>query len=148
MANRIKLSFPTQGIEVVATLLEEQAPATCEMIWSLLEKPLEGKVYHGHETGPEVFFFVPPAPDVPNESSTVFPIPGDLLFYHYEGQLPRGEKVYDVGVYYGRGGKGLLNVGWTPGNLFATVTENLAGLQQVGRMVSNSGPQSIVVTRV
>jgi len=147
MAKRIKLVFPTSGVEVVATLLEEQAPATCETVWKVLEKPLEGKVYHGHETGPEIYFFMPPAPDLPNENSTVFPIPGDLLFYHYDGQLPRGEKVYDVGVYYGRGGKGLLAVGWTPGNLFAAVTENLEGLQKVGREVSNSGPQPVVVER-
>ena len=91
---------------------------------------------------------MPAAPDLPDEASTVFPIPGDILFYHYAGQLPHGEKVYDIGVYYGRGGKGLLAVGWMPGNLVATVTEDLKKLQQTGRLISNKGPQRAIVSRV
>lgn len=148
MARRIKISFPDLGMEVLADLNEEGAPDTCEHVWKSLEKPVEGPFYHGHETGPEIFFMMPAAPDLPNEASTVFPIPGDILFYHYDGQLPHGEKVYDIGVYYGRGGKGLLAVGWTPGNLVATVTEDLQKLQQAGRLISNKGPQRAIVSRV
>lgn len=147
MAKRIKISFPDSGIEVIAILNEQAAPATCEQVWQSLEKPLEGPFYHGHETGPEIFFMMPAAPDLPYEASTVFPIPGDILFYHYAGQLPRGEKVYDIGVYYGRGGKGLLAVGWTPGNLVATVGEDLPKLVQAGRLISNKGPQRAIVSR-
>jgi hypothetical protein len=145
---QIKLVFPELGIEAVAALLEEQAPDTCSTMWGFLEEPMESTVHIGIETGPEIWFLVPPAPDLPHENSTVFPIPGDLLFYHYEGQKPHGEKVYDIGIYYARGGKGLLNVGWTPGNLFATITENLAGVQRVARELHQSGPKRIVVSRV
>jgi len=148
MARQIRVTFPELNIEVIATLLEEQAPLTCEAIWAMLAKPLEGSARHGHETGPELYVLTPPAPDVPDENATLFPIPGDFLFYHYAGQLPRGEKVYDIGMYYNRGGKGLLRVGWTPGNLFATVTTNLAGLQQAARQVIETGPKRIRVERL
>jgi hypothetical protein len=145
---QIKLTFPEMNIEAVATLIEDKAPDTCATVWKFLEKPFEATVRIGIETGPEIWFLVPPAPELPNENSTVFPIPGDLLFYHYDGQLPHGEKVYDIGIYYNRGGKSLLNVGWTPGNLFATISENLSGVQQVAREMFQSGPKKIVVERV
>jgi hypothetical protein len=145
---QIRLTFPQLNIEAVATLIEEQAPDTCDIVWKFLEKPWESMVKIGIETGPEIWFLVPPAPELPNENSTVFPIPGDLLFYHYDGQLPHGEKVYDIGIYYNRGGKSLLKVGWTPGNLFATITENLSGMQKVAGEMFQSGPKKIVVQRV
>jgi hypothetical protein len=147
VARQIKLVFPELNIEAMATLLETEAPDTCDTVWQFLEQPLEATVHIGTETGPEIWFLVPPAPDLPNENSTVFPIPGDLLFYHYDGQKPHGEKVYDIGIYYARGGKGLLNVGWTPGNRFAEISENLVGVQQVVREMHRSGPKSIVVQR-
>ena len=148
MSRRIRLSFPGTGVVVVCTLLEQEAPVTCETVWQALAEPRTETVHHGHETGPELWFLMPPAPELPNENATLFPIPGDLLFYHYDGQLPRGEKVYDIGMYYARGGRGLLNTGWTPGNLFATVTENLQGLQQMAAHIKNYGPQTVVVERL
>ena len=148
MTRQIKLEFPELDIEAIATLLEEDAPDTCETMWRFLERPLEAAVSIGIETGPEIWVLVPPAPDLPDENATVFPIPGDLLFYHYSGQKPHGEKVYDIGIYYARGGKGLLRVGWTPGNLFATITENLAGVQRVASEMHRSGPKKVIVRRV
>jgi len=148
MARQIRLTFPASGEKVIATLLEEDAPATCEMVWRVLEKPLKGPANHARGIGPEIYVMMPPAPEVPNENLTVFPIPGDLLFYHYVGQLPRGEKIYDIGIYYDRGGHSFWNVGWVPGNVFATVAENLEGLQRVGREISNSGAQLIEIERV
>jgi hypothetical protein len=144
----IKVVFPTLNVEVQATLLEEQAPLTCDAVWNALERPIEGSCRHGHDTGPELYVLMPPAPHLPDENSTLFPIPGDFLFYHYSGQLPRGEKVYDIGMYYDRGGASLLRIGWTPGNLFATVTENLAGLQRVAKEIHETGPKPIRVERV
>jgi hypothetical protein len=145
---QIKITFPELNIEATATMIEEKAPDTCHTVWTFLEKPWESTVNIGIETGPEIWFLVPPAPELPNENSTVFPIPGDLLFYHYDGQLPHGEKVYDIGIYYNRGGKSLLKVGWTPGNLFATITENLSGVQKVAGEMFRTGPKKIVVQKV
>jgi hypothetical protein len=143
MPKQFKMTFPSLGEEVIVTMLEDDAPATCEMFARVLAKPFVGSARHGHDSGPELYVLTPPAPDLPDENSAVFPAPGDILFYHYDGQLPRGEKVYDIGIYYDRGGHGLLRVGWTPGNLFAVVTGNLAGLQRVARQVHETGPKAI-----
>ncbi len=146
MAREIELIFPDSNIIAVAKLCEREAPISCEALWKILEKPLEEKLYHGHETGPELWFYISPIPDLPYENATMFPIPGDLLLYHYEGQKPKGEKVYDIGIYYGRG-HSLLNVGWTPGNIVATVTENLEGIVSVAKNINARGPERIIVRR-
>jgi hypothetical protein len=148
LARRIKVTFPASGVEVVATMLEEEAPMTCDAIWGFLDKPIEGMVRHAYGLGPELWIFTPPAPDLPYENATVFPIPGDFGFYHYEGQLPNGEKIYDIGIFYGRGAKSLTTVGWEPTNVFATVTENLEGLQRVASEVIETGPKAIKIERL
>lgn len=148
MARQILISFAALGEVVAATLLEEDAPATCDAIWAALKKPIERPVRHARGIGPEIYLMLPPMPSVPNEHMTVFPIPGDLLFYHYEGQLPRGECIYDIGMYYDRGGHSFWDVGWVPGNVFATVSQNLEGLQRVGRIISSAGAFTARVERL
>lgn len=148
MARQIRLVFPLSGVRVVATMLEEQTPRTCEAVWRLLEKPIDTKARFGQQTGPELYVLTPPAPGLPYENAQLFPTTGDLLFYHYDGQLPYGEVVYDIGIYYDCGGTGLASVGWVAGNLFATVTENLTGLQMEAKKVEQIGPQPIRVERV
>jgi hypothetical protein len=148
MPKQIKLIFPASGAEVIATLQEDQAPATCAMVWNALQKPLQATVRVDHDMGPKLYVAMPPAPDLPNEQTTLFPIPGDVLFYHYAGKLPRGEKTYELAVYWRRGGKGFSNAGWIGANLFATVTTNMEGLQAVARTVLDSGPKTMRVERV
>jgi Protein of unknown function (DUF3830) len=148
MPRQIKLIFPATGTEVVATMTEDQAPATCKMVWEALQKPLEATVRIDHDMGPKLYVPMPPAPDLPKEQLTLFPIPGDVLFYHYAGRLPRGEKTYELAVYWRRGGKGVSNAGWIGANLFATVTANLEGLQAVARTVLDTGPKIMRVERV
>jgi hypothetical protein len=147
MARQIRLVFPTLNIEVVATLLEDQAPATWDAFWDILASPLEAKLRVDHDFGAKLCLAMPPVPGLPPESSTHFPIPGDLLFYHYAGRLPRGEKTYELGIYWRRGGKGFVDAGWIAGNLFATVTDNLAGLQKAATEVLNSGPKPVRLER-
>lgn len=148
MPRQIRLLFPNSDIEVVATLLEKDAPATCDHVWQLLQTPQQVRVEMDHWAGGEIFFSTPPAPDLPKENMTVFPAPGDMLFYHYVGPRPRGEMVCNVGMFYRRGGKGLRKEGWIAGNVFATVTQNLAGLQAAARDVIEMGPQPMRIERV
>jgi hypothetical protein len=129
-------------------MLEAEAPATCDAIWGFLEQPLDGIVRHAYGLGPELWILTPPAPEVPPENATIFPIPGDIGFYHYDGQLPNGEKIYDIALFYDRGAKSMITVGWVPTNVFAAVTENLEGLRSVGLGVIESGPTAIRIERV
>lgn len=155
MPRTIRLFFPNSNIEVVATMLEKDAPDTCDMVWAALEQPLQVVVRHPLECGPELWIPAPRAPDLPLENATVFPIPGELLYYqfeglvgYFEGVVPRDQKVSDIGMYYGRGGRSFIRLGWVPGNLFARVSRNLEGLVVVAGRVEEAGPQPVIVERL
>lgn len=89
MTKQIRLVFPASEIEVIATLLEKDAPETCEWIWQQLEQPWQVRVEMDHSSGGELVFATTPAP-VASENMTIFPAPGDLLLFHFAGALPKG----------------------------------------------------------
>ena len=110
------------GAVVIANMLEEKAPITCENFWEGIEEPITRDLHHGGETGPEMWCLVPePREELPYENSTVFPEHGDILFYHYIQPPTRdGVRVFDIGIYWDRG-QSKLRQGWIPGNLFAHI---------------------------
>ena len=150
MAKQFEIVFEKSCAVVVADLLEDKAPITCENFWNGMEDPVREKLYHGGETGPEMWCFVPPpSEELPYENSTVFPEHGDILFYHYRQPPTRdGKMVYDIGIYWDRG-QSKLKQGWIPGNLFARVN----GKEQVdilrreaGRLLTEGG-NNVVLRR-
>jgi hypothetical protein len=122
MAKQFEIVFSPSGVVVVADLLEDLAPITCENFWLGLARPVTDALHHGGETGPEMWVFVPPPKEeLPYENATVFPEHGDILYYHYRQPPTReGVMVYDIGIYWDRG-QSRLKQGWIPGNLFARV---------------------------
>ena len=141
MGKQFEIVFEKSGATVVADLLEDQAPITCENFWEGLAQPVTEKLHHGGETGPEMWCFVPPPKeDLPYENSTVFPEHGEIVFYHYRQPPTRdGKMIYDIGIYWDRG-QSKLKQGWIPGNLFARVKgkEQIEALRrQAGRLLSS-----------
>ena len=85
------------------------------------------------------------------ENPTVTPIPGDIVYFSFDGgMLDRTFKedknidhlpgVIDLALFYGRNNL-LLNgdVGWVPGNVFASVVENLPAMAEACNDVWRSG---------
>jgi len=124
MARQFEILFEASGVTVVADLLDERAPITCENFWTGIAEPVTQDLHHGGETGPEMWCFVPPpTEELPYENSTVFPEHGDILYYHYRQPPTRdGVMVYDIGIYWDRG-QSKLKQGWMCGNLFAQVRD-------------------------
>jgi len=122
MARQFEIVFEKSGRVVVADLLDDKAPITCENFWEGIAEPVTNDLHHGGETGPEMWCFVPPpSEELPYENSTVFPEHGDILYYHYRQPPTRdGVMVYDIGIYWDRG-QSKLRQGWIPGNLFAQI---------------------------
>ena len=125
MGKQFEIVFEKSGVVVVADLLEELAPITCENFWTSIATPHTETLYHGGETGPEIWCYVPsPKEELPYENSTVFPEHGDILYYHYwQPPTREGKMVYDIGIYWDRG-QSKLKQGWIPGNLFARINGN------------------------
>ncbi|TFB08499.1 DUF3830 family protein [Candidatus Atribacteria bacterium MT.SAG.1] len=130
---KIKITFVEENVSAVAVLLDEKAPKTCDMIWKLLESPVENYGVHAKWTGAEISFGIPAdrlpqkSGFVPPENQTVIPIPGDLIWNAYEPYQWLGNPlpVYDFGIFYERESRLFLPGGWRPSNRFGEIRENL-----------------------
>lgn len=140
MARYLEVRLERRDVACVARLLDDAAPRTAEAVWRAV--PLSGDVFHAKYARNEIYTFVQPFadPEPGLEHPTITPIPGDLCYFSFAaGQLPAstygygeeegaagGERVVDLALFYGRNNL-LLNadVGFVPGNVFATVVEGL-----------------------
>jgi hypothetical protein len=154
MDRHLVIELPKHDVRCVARLLDTEAPRTCAAVWAAL--PASGDVYHAKYARNELYTFVPPLPGGPVgvENPTVTPIPGDVVSFEFSsGVLPAASHGYDddegaagrdvvvdLAVFYGRNNL-LLNgdVGWVPGNVFATVVEGLDALAAAGNDIWRAG---------
>lgn len=142
MTRHLTITLGRRGVTARARLLDDVAPRTAEAVWRAL--PQSGQVFHGKFARNEIYALFPAfATEEPGpENQTVTPIPGDLCYFTFDGVLANpaygydasagtGENrlLIDLAVFYGRNNL-LINgdVGWVPGNVFATVEEGLAEL--------------------
>lgn len=151
MPRYISITLEKRGVSCVAELLDADAPRTCEAVWNAL--PQVGPVQHAKYARNEVYTMVPRfAADEPGqENPTVTPIPGDVVYFSFPGgmldrefkqdkgieQLPG---VIDLAIFYGRNNL-LLNgdVGWVPGNVYASIVEGLQPMAEACHDVWRSG---------
>lgn len=151
MARRIKITLAKRGVSCIAELLEKQAPRTCAAVWAAL--PRGGDAQHAKYARNEVYTMVPrfAEEEVGMENPTVTPIPGDVVYFSFPGGMLDEEfkqdqgvehlpGVVDLAIFYGRNNL-LLNgdVGWVPGNVYATITEGLEQMAQACHDVWRSG---------
>lgn len=151
MARRIKITLAKRGVSCIAELLEKQAPRTCAAVWAAL--PQGGDAQHAKYARNEVYTMVPrfAEQEVGMENPTVTPIPGDVVYFSFPGGMLDEEfkkdqgvehlpGVVDLAIFYGRNNL-LLNgdVGWVPGNVYATITEGLEQMAQACHDVWRSG---------
>ncbi|HEY2932709.1 MAG TPA: DUF3830 family protein [Acidobacteriota bacterium] len=100
---RVRLSFPETGEQVVAEMLDDEAPQVCRYIWNLL--PLEQSLIHGQYSGAEVFVLLDNPPDIPAENQAQIPVPGELFYFRDPGGNVTSQKnpTAEICVVYGRG---------------------------------------------
>ncbi|MDZ8170929.1 DUF3830 family protein [Microbacterium xanthum] len=155
MTKKIFLQYDS-GVRAVATLLEEHAPRTCEALWGAFETPRTMQALHAMYAGPEVMVGLPEEAQnfdpqtVPFENQQVVPAPGDLMWYWQQpmqmGGLPF--EWYEVGVFYDRGARVLGPLGWTPVNIWASVTEGLEEFARESAAIRIDGAKQLTIGRV
>ncbi|GAA2352445.1 DUF3830 family protein [Saccharopolyspora halophila] len=151
MARYLSIALEKRGVSCVAELLDDDAPRTCEAVWNAL--PQVGPVQHAKYARNEVYTMVSRfAEEEPGqENPTVTPIPGDVVYFSFPGgMLDREFKrdkgvealpgVIDLAIFYGRNNL-LINgdVGWVPGNVYASIVEGLAPMAEACHDVWRSG---------
>jgi hypothetical protein len=152
MSKFLRISLARRGVSCVAELLEKEAPRTTAAVWRALEAgALEGDAQHAKYARNEVYTIVPRFAEIGRENPTVTPIPGDVVLFDFAGgMLDTAFKAdqgidsdaggIDLAIFYGRNNL-LINgdVGWVPGNVFATITEGLDGMAEACHDVWRSG---------
>lgn len=151
MARLLRITLAKRGVSCLAELLEKEAPRTCAAVWDAL--PQSGDAQHAKYARNEVYTMVPRFTDVEVglENPTVTPIPGDVVYFSFSGgMLDHSFKedqgigalpgVVDLAIFYGRNNL-LLNgdVGWVPGNVYATIVDGLDQMAQACHDVWRSG---------
>ena len=154
---KIKLTFVEENVSAVAVLLEDKAPQTAQMIWDLLETPMENKAIHAMYTGRELAFGVPNDRvdestifDIPPENQTMFPLPGNLIWNAYRPYqwLGTPTAVYDFGIFYGPESRILLPPGWRPSNHVGDIVENLDEFAACCARCQREGVKLIRIERI
>jgi hypothetical protein len=151
MPRLITITLERRGVSCVAELLDKDAPRTCDAVWNAL--PLSGPAYHAKYARNEVYTMVErfSPEEIGLENPTVTPIPGDVVYFSFPGgMLDRSFKeekgidglpgVIDLAIFYGRNNL-LLNgdVGWVPGNVYATIVEGLGRMAEACNDVWRAG---------
>lgn len=134
----IKLEFEKGG-EFVATLLEDQAPKTCQSIKDRL--PFEYRFHHSIISG-QAIVTLPPDLTVERENQRVMGIPpGAISFLVKDEVLLVPDEIYiSYGIFISRGVTLDMN---QPVNVFAQIETNLDELKDVCRRVLMSGAETV-----
>lgn len=147
------------GERLIASLLDDVAPATCAAVWELAGRQVELQVRHviftGRELGmhvpEEVATTIPGFADRPLENQSVFPAPGDIMFQYCPPYQFAGDPsaVYDVSICYGPDTRLFMPWGWSPANRFASVRyADRDLLAAVGRRMVSSRSDTLVFSQV
>ncbi len=147
----IKLVEPQSGLSARCRLLDDAAPVSAAFLWDLAERKAGFDAIHAIWTGPEISVPMPASalpegmaqPVIPAENATSYPDSGDIvLAYLAAGStkgLPPGD-FYDIGLFYGSGGRLLMPFGWIQANVCARILdEDLAKAQADCRTIRRNG---------
>jgi hypothetical protein len=155
MTKQLLLEF-SDGPRAIATLNEEYAPVTCQTLWDALAIPATMDAMHAIYAGPEIMVGLPEAnrtfdPEaVPAENQQVIPAPGDLQWYYQRpmqmGGLPF--ELWEIGVFYAKGARTFGPLGWTPVNIFASITEGLEEFAKACESTRFEGMKTLTISRL
>ncbi|UNK80359.1 DUF3830 family protein [Sphingopyxis granuli] len=153
----IRLTEPQSGLSARCRLIEDAAPESAAFLWDLAERRAAFEAMHAIWTGPEISVPMPastlPAgmaqPAIPAENATSYPEAGDIvLAYLAAGSakgLPPGP-FYDIGLFYGGGGRLLMPFGWIQANVCARILdEDLAKAQADCRAIRRNGACTLTI---
>ena len=155
MARQLYVDFVASGERSLITLYDEQAPVTCSTLWTALARPVQARTLHAIFAGPEIMFDLPEAArtfdpaSLPSEHQTCFPGPGDCLWFYQGANAMKGLEfeMWEIGLFYGEGGRTFGPLGWTPVNIFGRITRNLEGFAAECRDMRHSGAKEIELGR-
>lgn len=155
MTKKLAFTFVDAKVTGIVTLHEKHAPVTCATMWKAFKKPARSLTFHAAYSGPEIMWGMPKSAQVfdprkiPNENQTVIPKAGDVLWFFQHENMMKGmsDEFWEVGVFYDAGGRIFGPLGWTPVNIFATMTEGLERFAEECRDIRLRGAKMLEIRR-
>ncbi len=156
MPRRISLTIVDDDITAIAELQDKEAPATCDFMWEVLKTPIVTKGIHAMWAGCEIMVEIPEENwrgdpvSVPQENSSLYPVPGDLMWAYFPEYAILGEsgQVWDFIIMYGPDSIVDLAVGPWPGNVWARITENLPAFAEGCESLLMDGMKTYRISRL
>lgn len=147
--------FTDRDVTVRARLRLGAAPRTSAAVTELAEAEPQVRAYHAIFSGRQLGIHVPPAVvggiagirELPPESATAFPAPGDVLWQYCPPQkIDGGEEIFDLALCYGRDTRILMPWGFSPANRFAEVLgDDLPVLAEIGSGMIETGAENVQI---
>jgi len=146
----IHIQEERSGLDVLAQLLVEAAPANAAFLWDYLATPREIPALHAIWTGPEISAPIPDATltdrhraeGLPLENATVMPQPGEVVLAYLSARVWGGAEtpIFDLGLFYGPHGRLFFPIGWHAGTVVARVAQDkLAALEGACKRIRMAG---------
>lgn len=153
---KLYLKFVDAAVTGIITPYWETAPATCEAIWGALAKPIRWPAMHAMFSGPEIMMGLPEEArnfdptTLPPENQTVLPEVGELLWFYQPKNFFKIDpsEFWEIGLFYGVGGRTFGPTGWIPCTYFARMTENLDAIAAQCRLIRLEGVKTVELGRV
>jgi hypothetical protein len=151
MLRHIRVQESRSGLDCRFQLLDGMAPRSAEVLWSVAGERRQHEATHAMWTGPEISCPInetrlPASIEIallPLENATSFPEEGEIAVVYapantWKGQPPFG--FFDVGLFYDRGARLLMPMGWIKASVCAqVVAEDLVSLRDACRSIRRSG---------
>lgn len=153
---RLYLKFVASDVKGIIDLYWDVAPETCKAIWGALENPIQWPATHAMFSGPEIMMGLPEEARnfdptrLPPENLTVLPEVGELLWFYQPKNYFKIDptEFWEIGLFYGLGGRTFGPTGWIPCTYFGKMTENLERVAEQCRLIRKEGAKVVEIGRV
>jgi len=152
---QLTFTFVETDTTGLVQLYEDAAPQTCAAIWTALANPIRIPAMHAMFAGPEIMLGLPPEAQtfdptkIPVENQTCFPTAGDCLWFYQAKGMMKGltDELWEIGMFYGDGGRIFGPLGWTPCNIFGRMVEGLEKFAENCAKIRIEGIKEIEIKR-
>ena len=157
---QIRFTESNSGLSAKCDLLDDKAPLSADFLWQLALAKSTFDALHTIWTGPELSCPLPasvlPAPlaanVIPPENATSYPERGEIVLASIAAGsvkgLPPGN-FFDIGLFYGHGGRLLMPFGWITANVCAKIIDDgLDHAQACMKAIQRSGACKLSIETV
>lgn len=153
---KLYLTFVEAGVTGILTPYWQTAPQTAAAIWNALEEPMRVTASHAIFSGPEIMMGLPEKHRtfdplaLPPENQTVLPQPGDMLWFFQPKNFFKidPDEFWEIGMFYGEGGRTFGPTGWIPVTYFARMTEGLDAIAEQCSLIRKEGLKTVELGRL